>query len=503
MDLIYVIQLIRAVLKELWRHKYQALATGITASFIVLAAGMAWQEQYEVNTTLYADRQNIISPLLAGQAQVTRVENRRQLVTDLITSPRILEKVVTEAGFLKGGEGAAEQAAIVSGLGKRIDVRMLGENYISIAFADALPERAFKVVTMLVDYFISESSASKKSQSKQAFLFIDRQADAYKEQLREAEDKLKQFKANNLDGTEARVNMQIENLRENISNLKLDLEQVNARMSSLATQVAQENRYLSNKAQSDLYQERIEEALSQLDNLRLSLTDNHPDVINLKQHIEGLRASAASGEQVRGVSGSGAGIENPLYDTLRGQLAEAKVEKSTMQKKLSALNLRLEEEYDRAKRVAERNAELSELVRDYDVTKSLYEDLLNRKEQARLSMTLDIEGQGVTYKIQEPAQFPLSPSGLSFRSFVILGAFIGITLPLGLAFAYVVLDPRLRFSALLDDADYSISVMAVVPHFVSISEQRVRRRQLQWCLFIGIVAVLIYLSLAVFYSLWN
>ena len=142
-------------------------------------------------------------------------------------------------------------------------------------------------------------------------------------------------------------------------------------------------------------------------------------------------------------------------------------------------------------------------MRDYDVTKSLYEDLLNRKEQARLSMTLDIEGQGVTYKIQEPAQFPLSPSGLSFRSFVILGAFIGITLPLGLAFAYVVLDPRLRFSALLDDADYSISVMAVVPHFVSISEQRVRRRQLQWCLFIGIVAVLIYLSLAVFYSLWN
>lgn len=503
MDLVYVIQLVRAVLKELWRHKYEGLLAGICAAFLVLAFGFTWNEQYEVNTTLYADRQNIISPLLAGQAQVTTVENRRQLVKDLITSPRILETVVAETGFLEGGETAAERAAIVSNLGERIQVRMLGENYISLGFADSLPDRAYKVVTMLVEYFIRESSASKKSQSKQAFLFIDRQADSYKEQLREAEDKLKQFQSSNLDGDENQVAMQIEQLRTNINNLQLDLEQVTARITSLSGQVAQENRYISDKAQSDLYQERIAEAVSQLDNLRLSLTDNHPDVINLKQHIDGLREAAARGDKVGGVTGSGAGIENPLYDQLRGQLAAARVEESTTRKRLSALNKRLEEEYDRAKRVAERNAELSELVRDYDVTKDLYEDLLNRKEQARLSMTLDIEGQGVTYKIQEPAQFPLSPSGLSFIDFVVLGVLVGIALPLGLAFAYVILDPRIRFSAILDDKDLGLPVLGVVPHFVSVSEQRVRRRQLQMCLLICFVAGGLYFSLAAIYMLWN
>ena len=102
-----------------------------------------------------------------------------------------MKKIVVEDGFLIGGETAAEQAAIVAGLGQSVDVDMLGENYISVSYGDHSPDRAFAVVTKLVDFFISESSASKKSQSKQAFLFIDRQADAYKEQLREAEDRLK------------------------------------------------------------------------------------------------------------------------------------------------------------------------------------------------------------------------------------------------------------------------------------------------------------------------
>ena len=84
MDLIYIIQLVRAVLKELWRHKYQALLTGICSAFLILGYGFIWQEQYQVATTLYADRQNIISPLLEGQAQVTEVENRAQLVRDLM-----------------------------------------------------------------------------------------------------------------------------------------------------------------------------------------------------------------------------------------------------------------------------------------------------------------------------------------------------------------------------------------------------------------------------------
>jgi len=225
-DLLYAIQLVKAVLRELWRHKYPAVLTGIATAYLAMGYGYMWNENYEVTTKLFADRQNIIRPLLAGRAPITRVENRTQVVRDVMLSTKNLEKVVRNEGFLTGGEGAAAQAAIVSGLRGRVNVRMLGENYISVAFSDTDPERAYNVITSLVSAFVTESSSKKKHQSKQAFLFIDRQANSYKEQLQQAEDSLKEFKANNLDGTESRVTGRIDNLRLEISNIELELERV-------------------------------------------------------------------------------------------------------------------------------------------------------------------------------------------------------------------------------------------------------------------------------------
>ena len=280
MDLLFVIQLLRNILKELWLHKYWSLFSGIVIAFTILMLGYLWQEKYQVSTTIYADSQNIIQPLLEGQAQVTRVEDKSQVVKDLMLSQRAIEKIIIEQGFLAEGDDAATQAEKISDLRDEVKVSMLGQNYIGVSYFDTDPDRAYNVITHLVDYFIRESSATKRSESKQAFLFIEKQSNAYKEQLRLAEEKLKQFKATNLDGTESSVAAKIEDLRSSIGDIELDLEQATSRVNSLVIQVKKEDRYLTKKAKSDEYKERITEAVARLDNLRLSLTDNHPDVIN-------------------------------------------------------------------------------------------------------------------------------------------------------------------------------------------------------------------------------
>ena len=501
MDLLFVIQLLRNVLKELWLHKYLSLFSGIFIAFSVLFVGYLWQEKYQVSTTIYADSQNIIQPLLEGQAQVTRVEDKSQVVKDLMLSQRAMEKIITEQGFLQEGDNAATRAEKISDLRQEIKVSMLGQNYIGVSFSDTNPDRAFNVITQLVDYFIRESSATKRSESKQAFLFIEKQSNAYKEQLRLAEEKLKQFKATNLDGTESSVAAKVEELRTSISDIELDLEQATSRVESLVIQVQKEDRYLTKKAKADEYKERIAEAVARLDNLRLSLTDNHPDVINLRQHISGLYDAVDNPSTALGSASNSVGSnENPVYDELRAQLASAQVEKDAIDKRLKSMKVRLDQEYARAKRVAERNAESSELTRDYDVTKRLYEDLLGRKEKARLSMTLDIEGQGVTYKIQEPAKYPLNPSGLRFFHFVVLGCLAAVAIPIGLAGVYVFVDPRIRFSDTLNHA-IDIPVLGVVPHMISSPMLRVRDNDIKFILSIIVLSASLYFGLVAYFVL--
>ena len=77
-------------------------------------------------------------------------------------------------------------------------------------------------------------------------------------------------------------------------------------------------------------------------------------------------------------------------------------------------------------------------------------------------MTLDLAGKGVTYKVLEPAIFPILPTGLRFLHFAIAGPLVGIIIPLGLLIALVFFDGKIRFSDQLEDL-YPGIVLAVIP----------------------------------------
>jgi uncharacterized protein involved in exopolysaccharide biosynthesis len=71
----------------------------------------------------------------------------------------------------------------------------------------------------------------------------------------------------------------------------------------------------------------------------------------------------------------------------------AEIEHRTLLNRLNAFNRLLDESYERRKRIANNKAELSELTRDYSVFQMQYEEMLTKKEKARISMELDIQGQ--------------------------------------------------------------------------------------------------------------
>ena len=495
MDFVVVYQLALAVVKELWRFRYAALLSAFAIAVAFLGLGAAWQEKYETRATVYADYQNIISPLLEGQAQVIRVSDQLLRVRDIMLSQKALETIVDqEEGLVKEGAGLAERSVAIESLREAIDVRGLSQDYVAISYKDPNPDRSYSIVTTLLNLFLKESSENKRSESRQAFEFIEKQAAAYEEQLRVADEKLKAFNASNLDGTAGQAQSAIEEIRQNIEVVQLDLEQARERAGSLQSQVDKEDRYLTAKARSDGYNERIAQAVAQLDELRLSYTDSHPDVIAMKDHISALREASASGIDPAPAVSNKNDVENPVYDKLRTALASAVVERDSIQRRLNSLKVRLAESRQRLQRIIARDAEFKELTRDYDVTKGLYEDLLQRKEKARLSMTLDIEGQGVTYKVQEPPEFPLLPSGLRFIHFVAIGCVLAVAFPVGLAVLYVLLDPRIRFSSTLRDS-FDIPILAEVPHYSSSLQQRLSRVDARVYIFFASLAAAIYLGL--------
>jgi len=289
--------------------------------------------------------------------------------------------------------------------------------------------------------------------------------------------KLKDFKAGNLDGTESTVNASIAKFRTNIGELKLEIDEKSNTLVHLKRQLKEESKYLQAKGKVEAYKERMDVMNEHLDGLRLSYTDSYPDVVALQNQINDLQSEIDRVSNGRVVTNSGNENDlNPLFEDLRKRLADTELSVSTDKRRLVYLNGQLEEEYARSGRVAEKQADLSELTRDYDVTRQVYEEMLERKESARLSMTLDIEGQGVSYKIQEPAIFPLKPSGVQFFHFALLGPLVGLLVPMGLVGAYVAVDPRIRSaSVIIAELPEDIELLGVIPHVNTPLTKRVLR----------------------------
>ncbi len=434
------------LLRELSRKRVLATFIFCVVCLTTIGVGIVWPLQYETTATLYVDERTIIEPLLEGQAEVQETDQAQEAKEKIYTR-KILEKVARDAGLLDGDSNSKEIASTLGALGEGgIKITNSGQNYLRVSYRHSDPDTSFNVITALINAFIRNIAESKRQASKEAYEFIQDQVDMYKEQLKTAEKKLEAFHAQNKDGTEEAVQRKIDQLRTDIEDLQLQISEIKTRRDSIRAQLQNESEYLQVRNQSEVYRERIQEAQNRLDNMLVHLTETHPDVVSLRLQIEDHRQAIEEIEQQQNRSSSNESdlALNPLYEDLRSNLSETEIELRTAQNKLDSLKKILEEEYKRAERIASRRAELAELNRDYDVTKDLYEDMLNRKEKARLSMKLDIEGQGTSYKVHEPPTFPLTPTGLNAKHFMMAAPALGLLAPIGLIGAFVFLDPRIR-----------------------------------------------------------
>jgi capsular polysaccharide biosynthesis protein len=117
-------------------------------------------------------------------------------------------------------------------------------------------------------------------------------------------------------------------------------------------------------------------------------------------------------------------------------------------------------------------------------------------------MTLDIEGQGVSYRIQEPATFPLKPSGLHFIHFALIGPLLGLILPLGLLIAYVMFDPHLRSARTLQkQLPDDIQLIGVIPHYRSPLGDRLLKKDMLLIVAASALAMALYVAIAVYWQI--
>ncbi|UZE97962.1 XrtA system polysaccharide chain length determinant [Alkalimarinus alittae] len=484
---------LREIIRELRDRKWSCLLVFMLVSALGLVVGIFWPHQYSASVTIYIDDQNIITPLMKGSAVQAKSKDKVAEATDIILGRKSLGRLVDyiESSQQKDLDEAQREKEILRLRGS-INIRKKGRQFFEITYTDRKPDVAFLVTQKIGQLFLEIQEENRREESRNAYAFVDKQVKAYQSQLSQSEDRLRQFLTENADGTESGVQNKISQLKSQIELAELQQEELISQRESIRKQLRGVNASISNKVVSDKNNDRIKALQDRLEVLQLSYHDSYPDIVALKKQIEGIVEEAKENKDKPRSDEEIVSYENPLYVELSSQRAKTDTAITAVKTRIDSLNNLLNKTMLRMEKVQQNKAELAELTRDTDVNRNIYNDLLRRRETARVSMHLSSEGQGVSYVVHEPAVYPLKPKGPQFIHFALASILLGALAPIGLAGVYVQLDPRIRDASTIQE-NLEIPVLATIGKVITPREHRKERFKTVVIFIIGGCFVTLYL----------
>ncbi len=454
---------IQIALNEIYDKRRLVAICFAMISIAILAVGLKWPETYESSTTLLWDKSQVIKPLLEGTAITNPGSEQVQIAKEVIYSNRSLETLIQKAELNIKDSGRQmsdrEVEILKSVLREKIVIEWGKNNILRISYKSSSPEEAYLVVSIVSKLFIEETTQNQKDESFKAYQFIQSQVDNYQAKLNRINQSISDFKASNLEiqvDTIQAVNNRISNLSQQIETTSLQLKEAKIQRDSLAEQLAIESVKTTAEGVVTVRNKRLADLESQLARLRLTYTETYPDVVQLKEQIEFIKQELAQGgagltEQIETAEDSRRrSARSELYNRLKQQIADQETTIKTLEARKADLEARFAQEISRSSDVNQVVSTLEELSRDQAVTKQLYDKLLIKLENARVSLNLELESAGSMFKVQEPPVIPLVPQGLRFLHFAIASLVFGLGIPIGAIIVLLQIDPRIRDTDSLD-----------------------------------------------------
>lgn len=440
-------------LKAIWRHRWHAVVFAWVVAVGGWIAVYLWPDRYEASARVYVDTQSVLRPLLAGLAVQPNVDQMVTMMSRTLISRPNLEKVIRMADMDIRLKSPEDREQLIIRLTKGLAIKSAGrENLYTISYGDKNPQEAKRVVQSLLTMFVEGSLGDKRKDSDSARRFIDEQLKANSEKLVAAENAVTEFKRRHLglmprEGRDYYA--RLVEAQSALNQATLELKEAENARDAIKKQLAGDTPvWLGEQGPSEVASPeidgRIQALQKNLDSLRLTYTEQHPDIIAITRTIAQLQEQKKREAKLRKPSPTAAQTQNPAYQQLSVPLAEAEASVASMKVRAAEYQKRYDELKAAANAIPQVEAEYTQLTRDYEVTKANYAQLLSRRESAQISGDMESNASVMDFRVIDPPQVPLVPDAPNRRllmSVVLLAALGG-----GVGFAFLVSQIRPTFN---------------------------------------------------------
>lgn len=497
-------------LRSMWIRRWYAMLLAWTFCLIGWAVVVMLPNIYEARTRIYVDTSSMVRPLMRGiavDADVNTIVDEMQRT--LLSRPNLI-KVVHMADLDIGTRAGIDTLAL--DLQNRVSFANQGANLFTIAYRGEDRATAIKVVRSLLNVFVDSNLGNSRQDMQVARDFVDQQLAAYTKQLDETDKRIADFRAKNagfLPGDESYA-VKLKEANQGLQSAQTDFDDAVQQREELKTQLNTLVPYREAASGSGLgpplggasigsgagpdpaaaAAARVADLERKIDELLEVDTAQNPDVVllqhqldNAKKAVDAARKDNARTDGVDVKSNAPVAAEptvtvsNPVHDQLTIQLITLDGAIAGLKAKLNRAQAEVQKWQSLAATAPDVQIELTKMTRDYDIVRQTYNQLLTRRDSAKIGNDLDTETQAVQYRIIDPPDAlptPVAPNRPLMLSAVFVAA-LGVGI--GFAFLLANLDDAVQTAGDLIQR-FGLPVVGTVTMIWLPGQQRRMRRQM-------------------------
>ncbi len=406
-------------------------------------------DNYEATARVYVNTQTMLRPLLRGLAIQSDVRGMVAIMKKLMFTQQNMIKVAELAGMNVDFTSEDKLHALVKKLKNKVKIKGGRSEIFKITYESEDSLNAKNVVQAVLTVFSEQTQQSNTSDVDSAKRFIDNQIREYEQRLQNAERAKENFKRDNIGLLPGQVGdgeiSVIQAIHKKIDFSKMQLSELLSRKTVLQQQLSEAlesgdewglTEIVENNSAED---DRIDELQKRKDEILLKYTEKHPNIAIINNAIKALEKRIEEHELVLDPSddtftGGYEAMSNPYVQTIKIALNNLDAEVATLNSRIYSYRnkLKKEDEQFNARLVIE--TEMQNLNRDYATIKKNYMALIDRREQARMSSSVDAQVSALKFKVIDPTHVPKTPSSpnrkLLYSIVLAAGFVVGIALAL-------------------------------------------------------------------------
>jgi polysaccharide chain length determinant protein (PEP-CTERM system associated) len=436
----------------IWGRRWYVLFTALGVCIIGWTAVFMIPSRYQASTRIYVDTDTLLAPLLRGMAVDTNMAQQVDMMQRTLLSRPNLESVLRMSDLDLRTNTPLEKDALINSVEDRVSIKSGGRNLFTVSFVDQDRDLAKRVVQSLLTIFIESNLGASRQDIQKARRFIDDQVAEYEKQLKDMEARMADFKREHpgMIAQSGTIATRLEVARDRVLQTQADYQDAIAKRDAIDKEMKNTPQYLEvdgvpvivDRSGNDPVAQMdkdIADARQRLTQLRFKFTDQHPDVIEAQRYLADLERQRKEMGPSSGNRRSGAvsqRVANPLYDQVRLKLIDAETSAQTLERRLGAQKTELARLEELARTSPELEAQAMGLDRDYSVIKKNYEELLARRESAKLSQDVDAKADKVQFRVIDPPYVPNEPNFPNRPLFLTAVLLVGLGGGLAVGFAH-------------------------------------------------------------------